>query len=101
MDDMGNVLPKRKGGKNKSPNVADVEDTTNLDKEDFRFIDGRRYHNAENSKYILPNDDEEADRLHMQHFVYRYAWQSNFASPVEHILNSKDIKVLDVGYVSP
>ena len=96
---MGSTLTKRKGRKgDKSPSAADI---TNLDKkdEDFRYADGRRYNNAENSKYLFPNDDEECDRLHMQHFVLRYAWQSNFASPVDHILNSKDAKVLDVGYV--
>ncbi len=67
-------------------------------KKKFRFINGRRYHNAKNSKYCLPNDDDECDRLHLQHFVLSYAWQGNFASPVEHILNSKDTKVLDSGY---
>ena len=73
--------------------------TTNLDK-DFRFIDGRRYHNAENSKYCLPNDDDECDRLHKQHFLFIYACQGNFASPAEHILNSEDAKVLDSGYLT-
>ncbi len=99
---MGNALTKRQGRKgNKSPIAADVADTTNLCKEDedFRYDDGRKYNNAENSKYLFPNDDEECDRLHMQHFVLRYAWQSNFVSPVELILNSKDAKVLDVGYI--
>ena len=90
MDDIGNTFTEN----NKSPNVM------NMDKEDFRFIDGRRFHNAENSKYVLPNDDDEFDRLHLQHIVIRYAWQGNFASPVEHILNSKGTKVLDSGYVS-
>ncbi len=90
MDDIGNTFTEN----NKSPNVM------NMDKEDFRFIDGRRFHNAENSKYVLPNDDDEFDRLHLQHIVIRYAWQGNFASPVEHILNSEGAKVLDSGYVS-
>ena len=96
MDDMENTFTDKKRKNDKSPNVAD---TTNLNK-DFRFINGRRYHNAENSKYVLPNDDDECDRLHLQHYVFRYAWQGNFASPVEHILNSKGTKVLDSGYVS-
>src|SRR5687768_3087546 len=30
-------------------------------KEDFRFDGGRRFHNDENSKYFLPNDDDEVD----------------------------------------
>ena len=95
---MGNNITKEKGKNNKPLDVAYVADTTNLD-EDFRFIDGRRYHNAENAKYDLPNDDDECDRLHLQHFVLRYAWQGNFASPVEHILNRRGAKILDSGYV--
>jgi hypothetical protein len=55
---------------------------------------------VDNAKYPLPNDDDECDRLHMQHFIIRNGWQSNFNSPVEHILNHNDSKVLDVGYVS-
>jgi len=98
---MGNTFTKSiTKKKNKPHNVADVADTTNSDKEDFRFVDGRRYHNEENSKYILPNDENECDRLHMQHFCLRYAYQGNYASPVEHILNGEGAKVLDIGYVS-
>ena len=98
---MGNKITKGKGKNNKPPDVAVVANTTNSNKEVFRFIDGRRYHNVENSNYCLPNDDDECDRLHLQHFVLRYAWQGNFASPVEHILNRKGEKVLDSGYVLP
>ncbi len=98
MDDMGKTSTKSKN--NKPSDVADVVDTTNSNKEVFRFIDGRRYHNVENSNYSLPNDDDECDRLHLQHLVLRYAFQGNFASPVEHILNRKGTKVLDSGYVS-
>ncbi|CAG8565743.1 22958_t:CDS:2 [Gigaspora margarita] len=65
---------------------------------EFRFIDGRRFHNVENSVYALPNDDDESDRLHMQHFLFRYMWQSNFSAPIEHILNDPETKILDVGY---
>ena len=77
----------------------DNMDSTNSDRKKFRFIDGRRYHNTENSKYPLPNDDEEHERLYMQHLVFKHAWQGNFASPVEHLLNDKGTKVLDIGYV--
>nr|CAG8477791.1 3429_t:CDS:2 [Entrophospora candida] len=59
------------------------------------YIDGRRY--LENSKYSLPNDDEEADRLHMQHYVTRFIWQKNFCSPVKNLLNYGNAQVLDVG----
>ncbi|CAG8727959.1 3557_t:CDS:2, partial [Dentiscutata erythropus] len=65
---------------------------------EFRYIDGRRYHNAENIVYHLPNDENETDRLHTQHFLLRYIWQSNFSAPVEHILSKPGAKVLDIGY---
>ncbi|CAG8639239.1 14700_t:CDS:2 [Dentiscutata erythropus] len=63
----------------------------------YRFEDGRRFHNINNSKYFLPNDDEECDRLHMMHFIYRCVWQSNFSAPVELLLNQEGTKILDVG----
>ncbi|CAG8491743.1 7826_t:CDS:2 [Diversispora eburnea] len=74
--------------------------TINLqENSDFKYIHGRRFHNAERVKYTLPNDDEEVDRLHQQHFLLRYVWQRNFASPVKHILNQNGTKVLDVGFM--
>ncbi|CAG8499761.1 5919_t:CDS:2, partial [Gigaspora rosea] len=65
---------------------------------EFRYIDGRRYHNTENAVYYLPNDENETDRLHFQHFLIRYIWQNNFSAPVEHILSKPGAKVLDIGY---
>ncbi|CAG8707395.1 1559_t:CDS:2, partial [Cetraspora pellucida] len=64
---------------------------------EFRYIDGRRFHNVENAKYHLPNDENESDRLHSQHFLLRYIWQSNFSAPVDHILSIPGAKILDVG----
>ncbi|CAG8748121.1 5675_t:CDS:2, partial [Cetraspora pellucida] len=63
----------------------------------FRYIDGRRYHNDENSKYPLPNDDEEINRLQSQHYLFRHAWGKNYSSPVEEILRAGGACVLDVG----
>ncbi|CAG8792785.1 10569_t:CDS:2, partial [Acaulospora morrowiae] len=63
----------------------------------FRQVNGRKYHNIENSKYPFPSDDEELDRQHLQHFLLRYLWEGNFSAPVEHILNNEYSKVLDVG----
>ncbi|CAG8765786.1 22837_t:CDS:1, partial [Gigaspora rosea] len=48
---------------------------------EFRFIDGRRFHNVKEVIYTLPNDEEESDRLRLQHFMIRYIWQSNFSAP--------------------
>ncbi|CAG8571309.1 27036_t:CDS:2, partial [Dentiscutata erythropus] len=63
----------------------------------FRYIDGRRYHNDENSKYPLPNDDDEINRLQSQHYLFRHAWSENFSSPVEEILRNGGVRVLDIG----
>ncbi|CAI2178760.1 19507_t:CDS:2 [Funneliformis geosporum] len=88
---MGNLFTRERINKPLMMSKADV------DREEFSYVDGRRFHNIQSSKYPLPNDDEECDRLHMQHFLMRYAWQGNFASPIKHILNGENSKILDVG----
>ena len=65
--------------------------------EGFRFEDGRRFHNDENSKYFLPNDDDEIDRQHSQHFLLRYSWQNNYLAPIDDLLKVEKTKVLDLG----
>ncbi|KAI9496766.1 S-adenosyl-L-methionine-dependent methyltransferase [Zychaea mexicana] len=57
---------------------------------------GRRYHNRPDAAYMLPNDDEEIDRVHMQHWVIKIAFQGNFHAPVEQQLED-GIVVLDGG----
>ncbi|CAH1757938.1 5714_t:CDS:2 [Entrophospora sp. SA101] len=47
----------------------------------FRYINGRRYHNDKNSKYFLPNDDEEG----------------NFSSPMNHLFEEGGVNALDIG----
>ncbi|CAG8579631.1 14164_t:CDS:2 [Acaulospora morrowiae] len=56
--------------------------------EQFRYIQGRRFHNVLSAVYDLPNDDEEADRLHLEHFLIKAVWQSNFSSPIIRQLES-------------
>ncbi|CAG8469836.1 S-adenosyl-L-methionine-dependent methyltransferase [Gigaspora rosea] len=70
---------------------------TQSEQTEFRYIDGRRFHNVETSMYHLPNDDNETNRLHLQHFLIRYLYQSNFSAPVNQILSKPGAKVLDVG----
>ncbi|KAH7065633.1 S-adenosyl-L-methionine-dependent methyltransferase [Macrophomina phaseolina] len=36
----------------------------------YRYEYGRRYHAIEDGRYSLPNDDEEVDRLNLQHRVW-------------------------------
>ncbi|CAI2169202.1 16858_t:CDS:2 [Funneliformis geosporum] len=74
-------------------------DGSNNRKEEFKYVDGRRYHNVPNLRYHLPNDDIEIDRLHLQHYLTRYIWQSNYSAPVHELLEhgGKEVRVLDVG----
>ncbi|CAG8604128.1 548_t:CDS:2 [Dentiscutata erythropus] len=65
---------------------------------EFRYVDGRRFHNVENAVYPLPNDYDELDRLHLQHFMMKFIWQNNFSAPINHTLSNPGTKVLDVGY---
>ncbi|CAG8513981.1 22558_t:CDS:2 [Dentiscutata erythropus] len=78
---------------NKRNKPMDIQNTQT----EFRYINGRRFHNVENAMYHLPNDENETDRLHSQHFILRYLWQNNFSAPVDHILSKPGAKVLDIG----
>jgi ubiquinone/menaquinone biosynthesis C-methylase UbiE len=84
-------------------NITIADSTTPLDVQGsssvldvFRFIDGRRYHNVE-SKYSLPNDAPEVQRLLAQHNLFKETWNSNFSSPIENLLLDGGLKVLDIG----
>ncbi|KAG0371086.1 S-adenosyl-L-methionine-dependent methyltransferase [Gamsiella multidivaricata] len=41
-----------------------------FEEREFRWLHGRRYHNTD-SLYMLPNDTEEIDRLHLQHYIFK------------------------------
>ncbi|CAG8650042.1 203_t:CDS:2, partial [Cetraspora pellucida] len=73
-------------------------ESTQSTQNEFLYVDGRRFHNVENVKYHLPNDENETDRLNSQHSMLRYLWQSNFSSPVDDILSKPGARVLDIGY---
>ncbi|CEG74136.1 hypothetical protein RMATCC62417_09394 [Rhizopus microsporus] len=68
------------------------------DERDYNYatIQNRTYRIASNSSYLLPCDDEEVDRLHLQHFMIRFAIQGNYLAPVHDLLR-KGGRVLDVG----
>lgn len=46
-----------------------------LDSNDIMWIGGRKFHSCPGSAYILPCDEEEIDRLHLLHFMVRFAIQ--------------------------
>ncbi|KAK0664980.1 Secondary metabolism regulator laeA [Lasiodiplodia hormozganensis] len=62
---------------------------------DYRYAHGRRYHAIEDGGYSLPNDDEEIDRLNLQHRVWDIALSgTHYLAPLD--LDSVH-DVLDVG----
>ncbi|KAF9361336.1 hypothetical protein BGX26_004194 [Mortierella sp. AD094] len=63
-------------------------------RQNFHWIDGRRHHNTEGAVYVLPNDIDEMDRLHLQHYVIRHAFNGNTRAKFDGKIH-KD--VLDVG----
>ncbi|RUP51416.1 S-adenosyl-L-methionine-dependent methyltransferase [Jimgerdemannia flammicorona] len=62
--------------------------------EGFRLVHDRIFNTQ--TDYLLPNDDKEACRLEMQHYVLRNFAHGSFQAPVEELL-LQGCKVLDVG----
>ncbi|KAI9497863.1 S-adenosyl-L-methionine-dependent methyltransferase [Zychaea mexicana] len=62
----------------------------------YMWMAGRKYHQLPSSPYMLPCDDDEVDRLHLLHFMVRFAIQGNYLAPVSDVLR-KGGRVLDVG----
>ncbi|KAI8578483.1 hypothetical protein K450DRAFT_247057 [Umbelopsis ramanniana AG] len=60
------------------------------------YNNGRRFQAYKDCAYILPNDDAEIDRLHLQHWIVKNVVGRNYSSPIEAELQ-KGIKVLDAG----
>ncbi|OZJ03741.1 hypothetical protein BZG36_03081 [Bifiguratus adelaidae] len=56
----------------------------------------RRYHNEEDTPYVLPNDDDEITRLQEFHYLTRWGLDGDFQAPVKDLLE-KGAKVLDIG----
>ncbi|RUS15950.1 hypothetical protein BC937DRAFT_91768 [Endogone sp. FLAS-F59071] len=65
---------------------------------DFRWMEGRKYHAVKGSSYFLPRDNQEVDRLVMQHYMVKAIFEGNTLEQVTPLLEKKDATVLDVGY---
>ncbi|KAI8578484.1 hypothetical protein K450DRAFT_247068 [Umbelopsis ramanniana AG] len=60
------------------------------------YTNGRRFQAYKDCNYILPNDDTEIDRLHLEHWLMKNVLGRNFSVPIEPELD-RGIKVLDAG----
>src|ERR1700722_10972391 len=66
--------------------------------ENFRYINGRRFHNEESTvNYYTPNDSEESNRVNLQHYLFRHVWKGNYSSPITKKLSERNTSVLDIG----
>ncbi|KAJ3052187.1 hypothetical protein HK097_006739 [Rhizophlyctis rosea] len=100
--------PVRKQPSTPSFEDASAPSSTRSRADSFKFdTSGRRLHAdftpldeeqvASGRLYILPNDDEEMERLHIQHYMLRLLFKSNFSAPVQKMLSTPGAKVLDLG----
>ncbi|KAJ1563822.1 hypothetical protein HK096_010841, partial [Nowakowskiella sp. JEL0078] len=64
---------------------------------DARLDNLRRFHNIEQSPYVLPADVEEQDRLEIQHLVLTHCFGRLFHMPIEDIITKPGARILDVG----
>ncbi|KAG0742941.1 hypothetical protein G6F62_007035 [Rhizopus arrhizus] len=72
--------------------VSPVNSTCSRQK--YRYVNGRRHHDDDEVSYVLPNDDDESDRIHQQHWILQYIFQCNFHAPLHPSLE-QGITVLD------
>lgn len=59
-----------------------------------------REENKESAKlrFHLPKNDQDIDRMQLQHFLFKHIWDdNNYSSPIEQNLKSGDCRVLDAG----
>jgi SAM-dependent methyltransferase len=62
---------------------------------DFQYENGRRYHAYREGSYHLPNDENEQDRLDLQHELFRMALENQlFLAPLK---KDEITDILDVG----
>ncbi|RHZ87489.1 hypothetical protein Glove_34g39 [Diversispora epigaea] len=88
---------KKNNYNNKKNNNNNNDNNNEEEYQNYRIIDGRRFHNVVNSKYMMPCDEDEFERLHIQHYICRFIWQKNYSAPIKEKLESGGALVLDVG----
>ncbi|KAL3478289.1 S-adenosyl-L-methionine-dependent methyltransferase [Aspergillus californicus] len=59
----------------------------------YTYENGRRYHSYHEGEYVLPNDEQEQDRLDLSHHIYRMLLKGNLhRAPLKN-----PARVLDIG----
>ncbi|RUS19654.1 S-adenosyl-L-methionine-dependent methyltransferase, partial [Endogone sp. FLAS-F59071] len=78
------------------PTTFTTEHTYENKQSNFRWIEGRRYHDVKGVTYFLPEDDREADRLHQLNFLLKEVFGENIMSSAQDCLRT-GTRILDVG----
>ncbi|EXJ83292.1 hypothetical protein A1O1_06911 [Capronia coronata CBS 617.96] len=61
----------------------------------YEYENGRRYHAYQAGKYMLPNDDQEQDRLDVLHHVFRLTLGGDLCRTAPELVNPG--RILDIG----
>ncbi|KAF4227344.1 hypothetical protein CNMCM8980_002705 [Aspergillus fumigatiaffinis] len=75
--------------------LGDASYTTSITSSamNYTYENGRRYHSFHEGEYVLPNDEQEQDRLDLSHHIYRILLKGELhAAPIK---NPR--RVLDIG----
>ncbi|KAH6880796.1 S-adenosyl-L-methionine-dependent methyltransferase [Thelonectria olida] len=64
---------------------------------DYRRENGRTYHKYKDGKYNLPNDEQENDRLDLQHHLFLLTFDNKLGLAPPNDPGAKPARVLDVG----
>ncbi|KAF5230777.1 hypothetical protein FAUST_9634 [Fusarium austroamericanum] len=65
---------------------------------DYQYENGRRYHAYREGQYVLPNDDQEQQRLDLQHHIWRLLLGGALhTAPLPKSDDQNDYRILDLG----
>ncbi|KAK1960019.1 methyltransferase domain-containing protein [Colletotrichum sublineola] len=64
---------------------------------DYRLENGRTYHAYKDGKYVSPNDEQELDRLDLQHNIFIRSFDNRLGTAPPNDPGAKVGRVLDVG----
>ncbi|KAF5615166.1 methyltransferase [Fusarium tjaetaba] len=65
---------------------------------DYQYENGRRYHAFREGQYVLPNDDQEQQRLDLQHHIWRLLLGGALhTAPLPSPDSTEEYRILDLG----
>ncbi|KAJ5317387.1 hypothetical protein PENANT_c034G01059 [Penicillium antarcticum] len=91
----GPIVPDEFSGDNSDEFASEDSDMTSISSSvlDYEYENGRRYHSNRSGHYMLPNDEEEQDRMDLAHHIWLLLMKGElYLAPVEN-----PQKILDLG----